>query len=254
MPDVWGLLPKSQDNPETIEEAIARIVGEHNDDETAHTGAGQSLAVHRESEVIDHLAGSILADKQSAIQRQVTNAFVGASTMSSIGDFSVEGVGAVRLYVEYGAVNHSQLSADYSGGGIVLNTDVDMYYQALVFFDLSNTSYTSYWGFLLGSASNSVGFGFNVRSNTLRAHVSDGTHNSEVTISGIDRTIPHTYRAFYIAGEGQFYFYIDGALVAQIAKGSVVLDQTANIVHDIALSTTNDGNMWCSFLNYSSGN
>ncbi len=59
----WGMLSKSQEDPETIEQAIARIVQEHNNDETAHLATGQSLESHKASEIIDHLAKSIVSDK-----------------------------------------------------------------------------------------------------------------------------------------------------------------------------------------------
>ena len=61
--EVWGLLPKSQVDNETIEEAIARLILEHSEDETAHLGAGQSLQSHKASEIIDHLINSVVADK-----------------------------------------------------------------------------------------------------------------------------------------------------------------------------------------------
>jgi len=59
----WGMLQKSQVDPETIEEAIARLIAEHNEDEEAHLGPGQSLQSHKASEIIDHLINSIVADK-----------------------------------------------------------------------------------------------------------------------------------------------------------------------------------------------
>ena len=63
---IWGLLAKSQTDSEKIEEAIARLILEHNDDEEAHLGAGQSLQSHKASEIIDHLIGSIISDKIAA--------------------------------------------------------------------------------------------------------------------------------------------------------------------------------------------
>jgi hypothetical protein len=70
MPEIWGNLPKSQTDDETIEEAIARIVDEHNDDEESHLGTGQSLQSHKASEIIDHLASSIVTDK--ILERNIT--------------------------------------------------------------------------------------------------------------------------------------------------------------------------------------
>jgi len=63
MPEIWGNLPKSQTDNETIEQAIDRIILEHNNDEESHLGVGQSLQSHKASEIIDHLASSIVADK-----------------------------------------------------------------------------------------------------------------------------------------------------------------------------------------------
>ena len=37
---VWGLLEKGQTDPETIEEAIARLILAHNEDEESHLGSG----------------------------------------------------------------------------------------------------------------------------------------------------------------------------------------------------------------------
>ncbi len=69
--DTWGLLPKAQDNPETIEEAIVRLIGDHNDDSEAHLDTGQSLAVHRENEILDHPSSSIVSDKFSSDDRML---------------------------------------------------------------------------------------------------------------------------------------------------------------------------------------
>ena len=60
---VWGQLAKSQTDAEKVEEAIVRLILEHNEDETAHLGVGQSLQSHKASEIIDHLAESIIEDK-----------------------------------------------------------------------------------------------------------------------------------------------------------------------------------------------
>ena len=60
---VWGLLEKSQTDPETIEEAIARLILEHNADEESHLGSGESLESHKASVIIDHVVDSVIADK-----------------------------------------------------------------------------------------------------------------------------------------------------------------------------------------------
>jgi len=61
--EVWGNLPKSQDDPELIEGAINRLISAHEADPDAHLGPGESLETHRQNEVLDHPAQSVLADK-----------------------------------------------------------------------------------------------------------------------------------------------------------------------------------------------
>jgi len=58
---VWGLLEKGQDDSETIEEAISRLIDAHNEDEESHVGTGQSLKSHKASVIIDHLVSSIVS-------------------------------------------------------------------------------------------------------------------------------------------------------------------------------------------------
>ena len=60
---VWGVLEKALDDPQTILEAVDAKIAAHEADEEAHLGAGESLQSHRASEIIDHAAASVLADK-----------------------------------------------------------------------------------------------------------------------------------------------------------------------------------------------
>ena len=66
----WGMLEKSQEDNETIEGAIDRLITAHLADDNAHLGEGESLQSHRASEIIDHLAESVITDKIA--ERNVT--------------------------------------------------------------------------------------------------------------------------------------------------------------------------------------
>lgn len=77
MTNVWFNLPKAQDDPETIEEAIQRIVAEHNSAPEAHTGLGEALDVHRKNGILDHPAQSVVGDKTPFSEYQI---YDGAST------------------------------------------------------------------------------------------------------------------------------------------------------------------------------
>ena len=62
---LWGSLEKAQDDAQTIEQAIDAAIIEHENDPTAHLGAGESLQSHKSEEIIDHPALSIVPDKFS---------------------------------------------------------------------------------------------------------------------------------------------------------------------------------------------
>ena len=64
--EVWGVMPKSQDDPESVEDAINRLISDHEADPEAHLGAGESLETHRQDDILDHPPGSILPDKVGA--------------------------------------------------------------------------------------------------------------------------------------------------------------------------------------------
>ncbi len=65
MPDpiVWGMLPKSQTDSQTLADYITEQFEDHNDDPDAHADTGQALDVHRTGIILDHPAGCIVTDK-----------------------------------------------------------------------------------------------------------------------------------------------------------------------------------------------
>lgn len=72
---LWGQLEKAQDDPQTIEQAIAQAIIEHENDPEAHLGEGESLQSHKSELVIDHPATSIVPDKFSITQPLMTFLF-----------------------------------------------------------------------------------------------------------------------------------------------------------------------------------
>lgn len=62
-PYIWAGLERATNDPTTIDAAIAEAITAHDDDPEAHLGPDQSLQSHRASEIIDHLAESVVNDK-----------------------------------------------------------------------------------------------------------------------------------------------------------------------------------------------
>lgn len=75
MQNTWEQLPKTVVDPTTIEEAIDSAIATHAEDAEAHMATGQAIENHRENEVIDHPAESVVNDKL-AINSRYFNAIV----------------------------------------------------------------------------------------------------------------------------------------------------------------------------------
>lgn len=83
MVNVWGNLPKAQDDGETIEQAIARLISEHNLEPTAHTADGASIDLHRKNDILDHPAQSVVGDKTPFSEYQIHDGAITAEQWSA---------------------------------------------------------------------------------------------------------------------------------------------------------------------------
>lgn len=65
----WYNLAKNATDPQTIGEAIAEALADHNNDPNAHMTAGEAIDLHRDNPVIDHPAESVVNDKIQILAR-----------------------------------------------------------------------------------------------------------------------------------------------------------------------------------------
>lgn len=110
----WDMLPKSMLDNEKISESIAGAVADHNADPEAHLGENESLQSHRASEIIDHLAESVVNDKLQHFARAYV-AIVGSGVE---GDFD-----SIQSAVDY---------AISVGGGNIFITPGEYYLSGVV--------------------------------------------------------------------------------------------------------------------------
>lgn len=101
-PYIWGNLNRATNDATSIDEAIGEAIEAHNDDPTSHLGPDQALQSHRASEIIDHIAESVVNDKLASASRAYT-AIVGTGIE---GDFDT-----VESAISY---------VDSIGGGVIL--------------------------------------------------------------------------------------------------------------------------------------
>lgn len=249
MSEVWGLMPKSQDDSETIEEAITRIVTAHNDDNTAHAGTGQSLDVHRQSEVLDHLALSIVADKikngQLSIDKMSYERFFTQLDLSFLNDtnyFSNSFGGPL-----YGEIsNNGTLNTWYGGyfGG-------DQQYNLLgdptknptfrircVITD--ETHQEAYFG--IGDFLGDSALGFKLDNGVAKGVWWDNTATEHlITFSGVDVSVPHNYSVI-VDNNVAVRWLVDGVVVETLSWPATISIAGGNVGVSAYTRHTSAGN------------
>jgi len=155
---VWGLLAKALDDAQTISEAIAELIAAHSADPTAHLGVGGSLQTHAASEIIDHLADSIINDKilngELNLAKKSWNEFEYNTCWDSLGAWgyaagrATAGVAGMSLNANAGTNTIAKLSGEGLGDSNATDWSKDMLFQAALAFSAA-TSQLAY--FMIGS-------------------------------------------------------------------------------------------------------
>jgi hypothetical protein len=214
----WGQLAKSQTDPEKIEEAIARMIAEHDANPESHLGEGGSLKSHKMAEIIDHLVQSIVADKFSGKQMMFRSSFESLDGWRiTSGSVSLSWPGIVLIT---GSTAGSEASIIATSAGVpdFFNNSKNLLFQVNLRVDnASNVEWWADWGVYSDDMPGESAFGFRFVGGKLQAFLHDGTNLFTVDISGFTITDPHIYRAEINSTEKKIYYYIDGILVATIS-------------------------------------
>lgn len=226
----WGDLTKNQVDPETIEQAIERIIEQHNNNEEAHLDTGQSLQSHKASEIIDHLAESIVADKigdgQINLEKLTAENHVIISALESL-DCWLHNITASQeigsLVVNTGAtINTTKYMYSTISGPYGLDWNKDFFYQTTIKCAY-NTNQEIYFG--VGTTEYIEGYsgaGFKIINGTLYAgtikNVDDVYIGDWQAITGITITNVNVYRVKYDHTAGALYFFINGVLKRTISS------------------------------------
>lgn len=214
---VWGLLPKSQTDAETIEQAIARLIAEHESDSGAHTGSGESLETHKSQEIVDHPAGSILVDKETFTEVVTRYAFESIDNWSfgDTGWVNFKGGGVVDIGSEWVEKSTNYMRQFITWPEQFWEWEQNWLIQFIAWTDEAD-GVTAILGFI--GYSNDWGFGFEFKDGDVRGFtIIDGVYEY-TSFFTIDHTDLHTYRAIYEKTDEEFRFYVDGVLKGTIEK------------------------------------
>lgn len=248
---LWGTLQKAQDDSETIEEAIARLISDHNDDPTAHLGTGQSLEQHKSEDVIDHPPGSLLADKSTMSELAVRILFQSLAGWTYTGSVDITDGPSLYLYIEDGATEESRIWTSPQVPANFLNSAYNMVFQALLKYSLGTTDYESYFGFFSGTDSTPDGFGFVVEGGTLYGHAKNGATQHRTSAISVDVTEAHIYRAYLDSALETVSFFVDGVAVGSVDVSDITFETDSGPSFWLKNTDANDGYLYVPELYYS---
>lgn len=205
----WGALPKAQDNPQTIDEAISAAILAHEEDPTAHLGDGESLEQHKANEVLDHPQASVVADKIGASDFIYTYNFETIDTFPDSVQLVMDYAGNPYLYLEYGYTPNAYVE-------FTQNIIPEIYDEEKIMtlgfggrIEYAETNLNGYFAF--------KNLRFQIVAGVLKARFYRGASYNEVDLSAIDISVFHFYKIIYIPTDNLAYFYIDGLQVGSIA-------------------------------------
>jgi len=216
----WGQMTKTQDNPQTINQAIDAAISAHEADPESHMGVGESIENHRANEIIDHPAGSVPVDKFSFARTIKTwfESIDGWYDNSTGGGSVTSGLGGA--FFNTGPTLGGMAELQVLGSVFIgLNMSKAFYWRTTLQF--SDDRYIiGYWGMgYLIDLADFNGFGFRWVSGVLQAFMGDYTNFATVNISGVDIEQCHVYEIRYTVNPQKVEFYIDGNLVATFSSG-----------------------------------
>ncbi len=217
----WGTLPKASDDPTVIDAAIAAAISAHNDNPDSHLGAGQSLQSHRASEIIDHLASSVVADKFTDRQMMFLFNFETLDDWTVSAFLSSIGFPGCIIGTDDVLNDEATLIAASSGLPSFFDVSKNLLFQVNARVDVAtDVEFYLDWGVYSDNMVGESAFGFRFVSSQLQAFFHDGTSFHTSDISSVDISLPHIYRVVIDSTLKNLYFYIDSVLVATLSYTS----------------------------------
>lgn len=219
MTEVWGTLAKSQIDPQTINEAITAAIADHEADTSAHVDVGESLYSHKASEVIDHIARSVVADK---FQQDLFSYNMLVFPLITLDPFTISatyssvGLGCILIRTSQ-VLNNTATIENIPAPISTVVFDEDVYWEMTAQFYSESGDSGSRDGFI-GMGLDGVDFlGFKISANVVYAHSNDGGSASytDVELTGVTASTNNAFSIKYYNGV-KAEFYVGGVLKATI--------------------------------------
>lgn len=232
---LWGQLEKAQDDAETIEEAILRMIGEHEADSTAHLGDGESLQAHKTETTVDHPRGSVLPDKVSFADSTFDTTFESVAGFTKTAGFATSSWPGATADYYTGGNTPEYLRGNLVGlletGTITKRLQFDTYF----YIDGGTTGHVFNVG-VSNSAMTQFDIGFRVTDYALVGFARWGSaEHTTATLATLTGGAFNFVRVYYDVDGGVIYFYLNGVQVGTLQPASAV---SANNQFTMHITTT----------------
>lgn len=219
---LWAALEKAQDDPQTIAEAIAQAIAEHEADPTAHLGTGESLEQHKTAEVIDHPQASVLPDKVSVNDLSFDTTFESLSGFTISSGVTNASWPGVSFDIYDGGGDLRTLRINFAGLIASPSISYDVLFDTYFYVDSADSLEIINVG-LTNTANTARYLGFRITGGEIYgyANYGSGEHltSSLYTISGTSFVF---VRVFYDYAGGVIYFYVNGTLEGTLQPDAAV--------------------------------
>lgn len=230
---VWGLLAKAQDDPQTIDEAIASAIAAHEASPEAHLGDGESLESHRANDVLDHPAGSGLADKWTMSEIEYSTNFENIDLFSTEGVVSPVFPGFAMNPTMTGSAHWSSLILPMEERNIFVNLAKAFLFQFAFNADhFYGNSTVINFGWTYGPQEKN-GVGLEITGSNVRFYVTDDGGGSPAYLNWPSFTDIQTYvvRIQNVPDEGVIKVYINGELLGTLSPPNpTASDASAGVI------------------------
>ena len=220
MTEVWGALAKTQSDPQTIDEAIDAAVAAHNDDPDAHLDTDQALQSHKAATIIDHVIGSVVADKLTMSEYRIHSIFDSLVGYNLTGNVQNDYWFGMTLWSDYSPANPARAASKDSIVPDFIDYTKNILFQCTAQI-VETTNKKVYMGFGFLSGGDIInGIGFKIVDGTLYGYSCASDSLVTTTLSGITLTDTHVYRAQWDKDLKQVTFFVDGVEKGSIANAS----------------------------------
>ena len=220
---VWGSLQKAQDDPTTIDEAIATAIANHNADSAGHLVSGGSLTNHKANDVIDHPVGSVLGDKKTMSELFFQTQFENSAIFGTHGSptFAFPGFRMVLSATTF--TNRKEVNFDGSSVGFVYSYATDFLFQfSFNVQDSRNATFVGQLGFTTGSSTEN-GVGLEVVAGVAKFFVAkeNGSSKSYLSFPTYADDTPFVVRLQFVQSTGKIFVYVNGELLGTLTPSDL---------------------------------